>query len=114
MIDEENKNIVISNVTEAAAIASDSAVQLVLAKFLTEEEDRRPFLHARLEIIKYYRGGEIQLLMIMKLRSMYILNNLVDKCEISVSNSISSILLIQTYRVAGIYSDTSPDRMSRQ
>ena len=55
MIDEENKIIVISNLTEAAAIAPDSAVQLVLAKIFTEEGDRRPFLHARLEIIKYFR-----------------------------------------------------------
>ena len=70
MIEEEIKNVVISNLAEAAAISPDSAIQLVLGKIFTDEADMRPFLHATLEIINFYRAGEVNLLKIMKFKSM--------------------------------------------
>ena len=49
-------------------------------------------MHARLEVIRFYRVGETQLLMIMKLKSLYIRNNLVDKvprdCQVRVRKSV--------------------------
>ena len=42
---KENKNVVISNLGEAAAIASDSSVQLRLSKISTLDKERRPFAH---------------------------------------------------------------------
>ena len=73
-IEEENKDVLMSMVTQAAAIAPDSAVSMVLGKMVSEEADKTRFLHATLEIIKFHCSGEVNLLMIMSFKSMYIIN----------------------------------------
>ena len=82
----ENKNAIVSNVAEADAVAPDDGVQLILSKLFDEDAQRGPYTHAKLEVIRFVRGGETQHMMVLKRMSMYLRNYLVNKvprgCEV--------------------------------
>ena len=58
MIEEENRNAVISNLVETASVSPDNGVQLIIKKMYCKKDQGSPFMHARLEVIRFFRVGE--------------------------------------------------------
>ena len=57
MMEEENRNTVSLNLVETEFVSPDNGVQLILSKIFSEEDQGRPFMHERLDVIRFYRAG---------------------------------------------------------
>ena len=72
MIEEENHNLIVRGFPEATSMTPKDAVQRILERIFSEEEDRESYKHCTLNVVKINGRMDRLHLMILNFTSPYL------------------------------------------